>query len=86
MFTSKEGQPVPEVTFKTRKNDKWVNLNSNDIFSGKSVIIFGLPGAYTPTCSSAHLPRYEELFGAFNQQGIDDIYCLSVNDAFVMNS
>ena len=55
------------------------------IFDNKKVIVFALPGAYTPTCSSTHLPRYEELSSVFKNQGVDAIYCLSVNDTFVMN-
>ena len=86
MYSPKEGQKVPVVTFKTRTDDNWVSLTSDDIFKGKNIIIFGLPGAYTPTCSSAHLPRYEELYDVFKQQGIDEIYCLAVNDTFVMNA
>ncbi|MDB2384447.1 glutathione peroxidase [Endozoicomonas sp.] len=86
MYKTLEGQPVPSATFKIRQNDNWINVTSNDIFLGKNVIIFGLPGAYTPTCSSAHLPRYEELYAIFREQGIDDIYCLAVNDTFVLNA
>ncbi len=84
---------VPNVVFKTRVRDesvegpnpyRWQDISSNDIFSGKKVVVFSLPGAFTPTCSSNHLPRYEELFEDFKAQGVDEIYCLSVNDAFVM--
>lgn len=84
---------VPEVVFKTRVRDesvsgpnpfRWQDLSSQEIFAGKKVVIFSLPGAFTPTCSSNHLPRYEELHEAFVEQGVDHIYCLSVNDAFVM--
>lgn len=86
-------QTVPNVTFKTRvRNDaidganpfEWQDLTSDDIFKGKRVVLFSLPGAFTPTCSISHLPRYEELHDAFRAQGIDRIVCLSVNDAFVM--
>ncbi|MEM9530969.1 MAG: peroxiredoxin [Pseudomonadota bacterium] len=84
---------VPDVVFKTRVRDesvegpnpyRWQDTSSADIFGGKRVIVFALPGAFTPTCSSTHLPRYEELFEQFKGLGVDDIYCLSVNDAFVM--
>jgi thioredoxin-dependent peroxiredoxin len=84
---------VPDVTFKTRVRDeslggdnpfKWQDVTSNDIFDGKKVIIFGLPGAFTPTCSSTHLPGFDNNYEAFKALGIDEIYCLSVNDAFVM--
>ena len=84
---------VPSVTFKTRvRNDaiegdnpfEWKDLTSDEIFKGKRVVVFALPGAFTPTCSTSHLPRYEELFEEFKEQGVDQIICLSVNDAFVM--
>ena len=84
---------IPEVTFKTRIRDDaiegpnpfdWKDLTSNDIFKGKRVVLFSLPGAFTPTCSTSHLPRYEELHDEFRAQGVDQIVCLSVNDAFVM--
>ena len=86
MYKTLEGQQVPSVTFKVRQGDSWITVPSNDIFSGKNVIVFGLPGAYTPTCSSSHLPRYEELYEVFRKHGIDEIYCLSVNDTFVLNA
>ncbi len=84
---------VPNVTFKTRVRDeslggdnpfKWQDVTSSEIFDGKKVIIFGLPGAFTPTCSSTHLPGYDNNYEEFKALGIDEIYCLSVNDAFVM--
>lgn len=84
---------VPSVTFKTRVRDesvegpnpyRWQDRTSDEIFSGRRVIVFGLPGAFTPTCSSTHLPRFEELHDQFIELGIDEIICLSVNDAFVM--
>lgn len=86
MLESKEGQPVPKVTFRTRRGDRWVDLTTDEIFKGKTVVVFALPGAFTPTCSSTHLPRYNELAPVFKQQGVDDIVCISVNDTFVMNS
>ncbi len=85
MFENREGQVVPEVGFKTRQGSEWVERNSQDIFAGKTVIVFSLPGAFTPTCSSSHVPRYNELAELFKAQGVDDIVCVSVNDAFVMN-
>lgn len=84
---------VPEVTFKTRvRNDKlegdnpfeWKDLSTQDIFANKNVVLFSLPGAFTPTCSTSHLPRFEELYDEFKAQGVDEIICVSVNDAFVM--
>lgn len=80
-----EGKRVPDVTFRTRVDHDWVDLTTDDIFKGKTVIVFSLPGAFTPTCSSAHAPRYEQLADRFKELGVDDIVCLSVNDAFVMN-
>jgi glutaredoxin-like protein len=85
MFESKEGQRVPEVTFKTRQGSDWVERNTQDLFAGKTVVVFSLPGAFTPTCSSSHVPRYNELAEVFKANGVDDIFCISVNDAFVMN-
>lgn len=84
---------VPDVVFKTRVRDesvggsnpyRWQDLTTQDIFGGKKVVVFSLPGAFTPTCSSNHLPRYEELYEEFKAQGVDTIICVSVNDAFVM--
>ena len=84
---------VPEVTFKTRVRDesiggdnpfRWQNVNTNDIFKGKRVVLFALPGAFTPTCSSTHLPGYEKSYQKLKDLGVDEVYCLSVNDAFSM--
>ncbi len=85
MFANKEGQSIPEVTFRTRRDHEWVDISSKELFAGKNVIVFSLPGAFTPTCSSSHVPRYNQLAKAFRKHGIDDIVCISVNDAFVMN-
>ncbi len=82
---NKEGQKVPSVIWPTRQNNEWVNVNSDDIFKGRTVVVFSLPGAFTPTCSSSHLPRYNELAPVFFENGVDEIVCLSVNDTFVMN-
>lgn len=79
-----EGQRVPEVVFRTRTDEGWQDVTSEELFAGKTVVLFALPGAFTPTCSSTHLPRYEELAPVFRQHGVDDIICLSVNDGFVM--
>ena len=84
---------VPQVVFKTRVRDesvggenpfRWQDVSSDDIFKGKKVVLFALPGAFTPTCSSTHLPGYEAKYQEFKDQGIDEVYCLSVNDAFSM--
>lgn len=84
---------VPKTTFKTRvRNDalegpnpfEWKDLTTSEIFDNKKVVVFSLPGAFTPTCSTSHLPRYEELYEEFKALGVDQIICVSVNDAFVM--
>lgn len=80
------GQNVPAVTFKTRDNDQWLDVTTEQIFANKTVVVFSLPGAFTPTCSSTHLPRYNELASVFKENGVDDIVCISVNDTFVMNA
>jgi thioredoxin-dependent peroxiredoxin len=84
---------VPDVVFKTRVRDEsiegpnpftWKDLSTSEIFAGKRVVLFALPGAFTPTCSTTHAPRYEALYEEIKAQGVDEIICLSVNDAFVM--
>ena len=80
-----EGKAVPKVTFKTRANEQWKDVTTDEIFKGKTVVVFSLPGAYTPTCSSTHLPRYNELAPILKANGVDDIVCISVNDGFVMD-
>jgi len=84
---------VPSVKFKTRVRNEalggpnpfeWKDLSSDEIFNGKRVVVFSLPGAFTPTCSTSHLPRYEELYDEFKSLGVDSVVCVSVNDAFVM--
>jgi len=85
MLTNKEGQRVPNVTFRVRKENQWVDITTDDLFAGKTVVVFSLPGAFTPTCSSTHLPGYNDMAKVFKQNGVDDILCVSVNDTFVMN-
>ena len=85
-FENKEGQKIPAVTFPIRANDDWISRNTQEIFAGKTVVVFSLPGAFTPTCSSSHLPRYNELASKFSANGVDEILCVSVNDTFVMNA
>lgn len=85
MSENREGQRVPNATFRTRRDCEWVNLTTDEVFAGKTVIVFSLPGAFTPTCSSAHVPRYDQLAAGFRAHGVDEIICISVNDAFVMN-
>jgi len=81
-----ENEPVPHVTFRVREGAEWVNRTTDDYFKGKRVVVFALPGAFTPTCSASHVPRYQELFPQFKAVGIDSILCISVNDTFVMNA
>lgn len=85
VLKSREGKPVPQVSFRTRAGGEWKTVTTDDVFKGKTVVVFSLPGAFTPTCSSTHLPRYNELAPAFRANGVDAIVCVSVNDAFVMN-
>ena len=85
MLQSREGQRVPNVAFRIRQDNEWKTVTTGELFNGKTVVVFSLPGAFTPTCSSTHLPRYNELAPAFAKQGVDDILCVSVNDTFVMN-
>lgn len=84
---------IPAVTLKTRVRDetiggdnpfRWQDVTTDDLFKGKKVVIFGLPGAFTPTCSSTHLPGYEEKYDELKALGVDEVICISVNDAFVM--
>jgi peroxiredoxin/glutaredoxin len=82
---NREGQKVPQVTFRTRVDSDWRELTSDDVFASKTVAVFSLPGAFTPTCSSSHVPRYNQLASVFRKHGVDEIICISVNDAFVMN-
>ncbi len=84
---------VPQVVFKTRVRDesvegpnpyRWQDVTTDEIFKGKNIVLFSLPGAFTPTCSSTHLPGYEAHYDEFKALGVDEVICLSVNDAFVM--
>jgi glutathione-dependent peroxiredoxin len=84
MLPNSEGKRVPEVTFRTRKDGQWKDVTTDQVFKGRTVVVFSLPGAYTPTCSSSHLPRYNELASTFRKAGVDEIVVISVNDAFVM--
>ena len=80
----KAGDRVPDVRFRLRRGPDWVETSTVEIFAGRRVIVFSLPGAFTPTCSAMHLPRYEELAPMFEKLGVDEIVCVSVNDPFVM--
>ncbi len=81
---NREGQKVPDVSLRIRRDGEWKTLTTDEVFAGKNVIVFSLPGAFTPTCSSTHLPRYNELAPVFRAKGIDAIVCVAVNDPFVM--
>ncbi len=85
MLKNLEGQRIPDVTFRTRQDHEWVDVTSAEIFAGKTIVLFSLPGAFTPTCSSSHVPRYNQLAPQFQAGGVDEVVCVSVNDAFVMN-
>ena len=90
-----EGFKIPCVTFKTRVRDesiggpnpyRWEDVTSDSLLKGKRVVLFSLPGAFTPTCSTYQLPGFEENYDKIRNQNIDEVYCISVNDAFVMNA
>ncbi len=81
-----EGYEIPQVEFVFRENGEFVNRTSKELFDGKRVVIFSLPGAFTPTCSAYQIPGFEEKYDDFIGNGIDAIYCISVNDGFVMNA
>jgi peroxiredoxin len=82
----KEGDRIPGVTFRTRQDGSWKAVTTDELFDNKRVVLFALPGAFTPTCSSTHVPGFLEKNEDVRAQGVDDIYCLSVNDSFVMNA
>jgi len=86
MLQDRTGQTVPNVTFRTRQGHEWVDVTTDEVFKGKTVVVFSLPGAFTPTCSSTHVPRYNQLAATLKAHGVDDIVCMSVNDSFVMNA
>ena len=85
---------VPQVTFRTRVRDeeiggpnpfRWQDVTSDEYFKGKRVVVFSLPGAFTPTCSTYQVPGFEQNYDRIRNCGIDEVYCISVNDSFVMN-
>ncbi len=81
-----QGQKLPDVTLTQLTNDGMQTLTNKDLFDGKKVVLFAVPGAFTPTCSNAHLPEFITLADKIKAKGVDDIYCVSVNDAFVMKA
>ena len=86
MLSSSEGKKVPQVTFPIRRDNEWKSVTSNELFTDQTVVVFALPGAFTPTCSNAHLPEFITLADKIKAKGVDAIYCVSVNDAFVMKA
>jgi peroxiredoxin/glutaredoxin len=82
---NREGKEVPNVVFKVQENMVWKDITTDDIFKNKKVIVFSLPGAFTPTCTSSHVPGYDLYTPIFKKHGIDEVICLSVNDSFVMD-
>ena len=80
-LANREGQRVPEVSFRIRRKGEWATVTSDELFAHKNVVVFSLPGAFTPTCSSTHLPRFNELAPAFKAQGIDSIVCVAASIA-----
>lgn len=81
-----KGNKFPLFNYLDRKAGEFVKIDLNSEMKGKTTLIFGLPGAFTPTCSSKQLPGYESLFNKFNELGVNEIYCTSVNDPFTMNA
>ena len=80
------GDNIPSANIAVAKSDEQTNITSTELFAGKKVVLFALPGAFTPTCSQSHLPGYVTLFDEFSEKGVDMVACLSVNDAFVMQA
>jgi len=83
---SQEGKKVPDAVFHARKQGESFDVTSQQLFSNRTVVLFALPGAFTPTCSSTHLPRYDELTPVLKHHGVDEVVCVSVNDGFVMDA
>lgn len=83
---NQEGSTIPHLVLRTREGGSWGELDTQVLFGGRTVIVFSLPGAFTPTCSSSHVPRYNELADSFASLGVDEIVCVSVNDPFVMEA
>lgn len=85
-LTPEETVNIPSVDFMFREDSEFVTRSTEELFGGKKVVLFALPGAFTPTCSAYQLPGFEEKYFEFREAGVDEVYCLSVNDAFVMNA
>ncbi len=80
------GDHIPDALFPIRKGDDWHTLTTNDVFKGRKVVLFALPGAFTPTCSKSHLPGFSSQATQLADTGVDTICCLSVNDWFTMEA
>lgn len=85
-MTIQPGEKIPAATVHEMTKDGPAAVSTADLFGGKTVMLFGLPGAFTPTCSAQHLPGYLDLAAQFKDKGVDEIVCFSVNDAFVMGA
>jgi glutathione-dependent peroxiredoxin len=83
-LVSREKQPVPDLTLSIRRDGEWTTMSTGEFFRGRTVVAFALPGAFTPTCSSEHLPRYDQLAPVFREHGVDEVVCIAVNDPYVM--
>lgn len=86
MHPNREGQKIPDVQLRIRRNGQWETVETGDYFAGRTVVVFALPGAFTPTCSTSHVPRYDSLVPTFQANGVDEVICVSVNDPFVMEA
>jgi peroxiredoxin len=82
MLEKRENQTVPNVALRTRLAHEWIDVSSDEIPKGKTVVRFSLPGASTSTCSSTHVPHYNQLMPEFKRHGIDEVICVSLNDLF----
>mgnify|MGYP002624336965 CR=1 FL=1 len=85
-MTIQVGDRIPSASFRIKTDDGIQELSSDDVFGGKKVVLFSVPGAFTPTCSAKHLPGFVQKAGELKEKGVDTIACLSVNDAFVMDA
>lgn len=85
-LVNKEGERAPTVSLPVLGAEGWTTIDTGALFAGRTVVVFSLPGAYTPTCSTSHVPRYQELLSTFKANGVDEVVCVSVNDTFVMSA
>lgn len=85
-MTIKPGDPIPQATLMKATDDGPKPVTTAELFGGRTVVLFSVPGAFTPTCSARHLPGYVDNAAAFAAGGVDEIVCIAVNDAFVMGA